>query len=382
MLLLRLKHKEELLAIPSNQLPVIVHLIYRLDIGGLERVMLNCINKLAGEPYKHVIISLTDANHFAQDQESPLEVFCLNKKQGNDFSVHFKLFKLLKQIQPHILHSYNLSTIEYHPIAWLAGVPGHIHAEHGRDIADPQGLNKKHNFLRKLMAYFIQRYICVSEDLFQWLISTVGIPQNKALLIQNGIDTEQFNLAKKDSDSIRLAIVARISPVKDHYNLLKALVILQGKVGLQDMPQVSVVGDGTQKAELEKFCQSNKLTSVNFLGARDDIAQIISETDIFVLSSLAEGIPMTILEAMSGKTAVVSTAVGGIPEVITDGVEGFLVEKSNPEALASAIKKYLDEPELIAKHGEKGRERILNHFNEKNMVQAYLNEYNALIGKG
>lgn len=366
----------------SNKAPVIVHLIYRLDIGGLERVMLNCINKLVDEPFRHIIISLTDANNFAQDKNNPIEVFCLNKKSGNDFGLHFKLYKLLKKLKPQVLHTYNLPTIEYHPIAWLAGVKGHIHAEHGRDIADPQGLNKKHNILRKLMAFFIQRYVCVSDDLYQWLIHHVGISDAKALLIANGIDTEQFNLPKVPSHHIRLAIVARITPVKDHLTLLKALVILQRELSEQDIPQLAIVGDGEQRVALESYCQTNQLNSVRFLGARDDVAQIIAETDIFVLSSLAEGIPMTILEAMSGKTAVVSTNVGGIPEVVTDGVEGFLVDKSNPEALAKAIRTYINKPRLITEHGEQARERIVNHFNEKNMVQAYLHEYNVLLGKG
>ena len=132
----------------KDKAPVIAHLIYRLDIGGLERVMLNCINQMQGEKFQHVIISLTDANNFAQAENTHIEVFCLGKKQGSDLGIHFKLLKLLRKIKPAILHTYNLPTIEYHPISWLAGVKGHIHAEHGRDIGDPQGLNKIHNFLR------------------------------------------------------------------------------------------------------------------------------------------------------------------------------------------------------------------------------------------
>lgn len=367
----------------KDKAPVIVHLIYRLDIGGLERVMLNCINQMQGEKFQHVIISLTDANNFAQAEHNHIEVFCLGKKQGSDLAIHFKLFKLLKKIKPTILHTYNLPTIEYHPISWLAGVKGHIHAEHGRDIGDPQGLNKKHNFLRKLMANFIQRYVCVSEDLHQWLINTVGISQSKALLIQNGINTDRFNLPKtlnkENTKQLRFAIVARITPVKDHQNLLNAFVLLQEQIGSAKMPQLAIVGDGEQRAQLEQYCQDHALSTVEFLGARDDIAQILANTDVFVLSSIAEGIPMTILEAMSAKTAVVSTRVGGVPEVITDGQEGFLVERSNPVALAKALQHYIEHPEFIVIHGEQAREKVLKKFNEKHMVQAYLQHYKALV---
>ena len=367
----------------KDKAPVIAHLIYRLDIGGLERVMLNCINQMQGEKFQHVIISLTDANNFAQAEHNHIEVFCLGKKQGSDLGIHFKLFKLLRTIKPAILHTYNLPTIEYHPISWLAGVKGHIHAEHGRDIGDPQGLNKKHNFLRKLMANFIQRYVCVSEDLHQWLISTVGISQRKALLIQNGINTDRFTLPKtfnkENTKQLRFAIVARITPVKDHQNLLNAFVLLQEQIGSAKMPQLAIVGDGEQRAQLEQYCQDHALSTVEFLGARDDIAQILANTDVFVLSSIAEGIPMTILEAMSGKTPIVATRVGGIPEVVDDAKEGFLVEKSNPAALANGLLRYINQPELIVKHGDNARAKVLKKFNEKHMVQAYLEQYKALI---
>jgi sugar transferase (PEP-CTERM/EpsH1 system associated) len=358
---------------------VVAHLIHRLDIGGLERVMLNCINQMQDKNYHHIIISLTDASNFAQDKNNTIAVYCLDKKEGSDLGVHFKLFKLLRQIKPDVLHTYNLPTIEYHPISWLAGVKGHIHAEHGRDIGDPQGLNKKHNLLRKLMASFIQTYVCVSEDLHWWLVNHVGIAEKKSLLIQNGINTERFNLAKTVSKQLRFAIVARITPVKDHLNLLNAFVHLKEDLGAENLPYLAVVGDGAAKETLEDFCRVNGLDSIDFLGARDDVEEILASTDVFVLSSIAEGIPMTILEAMSAKTPVVSTSVGGIPEVITNGVEGYLVEKSNSRALANALKRYIQNPELIIEHGENARNKVLNNFNEINMVNAYLQQYKLLV---
>lgn len=363
----------------KQQIPIIVHLIYRLDIGGLERVMLNCINQMQGEAFKHIIVSLTDANNFAQSENNLIDVYCLGKKQGSDLGIHFTLFKLLRKIKPAILHTYNLPTIEYHPIAWLAGVKGHIHAEHGRDIGDPQGLNKKHNLLRKLMANFIQCYVSVSEDLHQWLMTTVGISDKKALLIQNGINTERFNEPKTISKQLRFTIVARISPVKDHQNLLNAFTLLKAQLPAETMPTLNIVGDGEQRKQLEQYCHQQGLNTVAFLGARDDIEQILAQTDVFVLSSIAEGIPMTILEAMSAKTPIVATRVGGIPEVIEQGKEGFLVEKSNAAALAQGLLNYINQPNLILEHGHNARATVLKKFNEKNMVQAYLAQYKKLV---
>lgn len=364
-----------------NKRPVIVHLIYQLDIGGLERVMLNCITKMQVERnYQHVIISLTDANQFSQDDlNEPVDVYCLNKRPGSDISVHGKLFKLLRKIKPNILHTYNLATIEYHPIAWLAGVKGHIHAEHGRDINDPEGKNKKHNLLRRLMSPFLQYYVAVSENLFHWLKDEVRIPAKKVKLIHNGINTNTFNLPKVSAAALRLSIIARLSPIKDHANLIDAFNVLKQDVVVETLPQLNIIGDGPLRAELEaKVNQYQLADSIKFLGARDDIAQLLAQTDVFVLSSIAEGIPMTILEAMSSSTPIIATAVGGIPEVITNNIEGQLVEKQNPTALAEAIKLYIAQPERIRTQAVAARQRVVDEFSEESMVEQYSKYYDHI----
>ncbi|WP_448565114.1 glycosyltransferase [Thalassotalea ganghwensis] len=366
-----------------SQPKVVAHIILQLDIGGLERVMLNCIGQMQQiDDAKHIIISLTNANHFSQDNlVTPVDIYCLNKKPGKDISLHFRLFRLLRKLKPDILHSYNLSTIEYHPIAWLAGVKGRVHAEHGRDINDPQGLNKKHNTLRKIASYFLHQYIAVSDELYQWLISTVKISPDKVKLITNGINTEQYLRPKSTSEMVRYINVARLSPIKDHKNLLAACQLLQDRVS-EPTWRMTIIGDGPLRAELENMTRQLKLSErVTFMGARDDIAEQLAHADIFVLSSIAEGIPMTILEAMSTKTAVVSTAVGGIPQVITDGEQGMLVANQNAQALSEAMEFYLNHPEKIKVHGENARQRVLTSYNEQQMVQQYLACYQKLLNK-
>lgn len=364
-----------------NTSKTIAHLILQLDIGGLERVMLNCIRQMQQQSdVKHIIISLTTANNFSQeDLSEKVPVYCLNKKAGNDWKLHYRLYQLLKKTKPDILHSYNLSTIEYHPIAMLAGVKGRIHAEHGRDINDPKGLNKKHNFLRKLTSLFIHKYIAVSEELFHWLKTTVGISPHKTQLITNGINTELFNIPKQPSKQIRFANIARLSPIKDHKNLLKACQLLQQEHGEKPW-SLTIIGDGPLREELTLLTQAYQLGDrVSFLGARDDIAQLLTQVDVFVLSSIAEGIPMTILEAMSASTAIIATEVGGIPQVIEPQKEGMLVEKQHSAALANAMAFYLEHTEKVEEHGKNARDKILNAYNEQRMVKDYLACYEQLL---
>lgn len=363
----------------------IAHLILQLDIGGLERVMLNCIKQMqtTHSEYEHIIISLTNANQFSQeDLIKPVQVYCMNKQSGNDWGLHIKLFKLLRSLNLDILHSYNLSTIEYQFVAMLAGINTRIHAEHGRDIGDPEGKNTKHNVLRKLMSFCIHKYIAVSKELYHWLIDTVNIRSGKVVLITNGINTDTFNLPKSHSDTLRFINIARLSPIKDHQNLLMACKKIHERLESRQLWDMTIVGDGPLRHELQSYVDNNGLANhVFFLGARDDIADLLSHGDVFVLSSMAEGIPMTILEAMSASTPVISTAVGGIPQVLTNEVDGFLVTKQNSQKLAAAMEFYIDNRDCVVNHGKAARQKILSCFDEQKMVQSYVDCYQNKLQK-
>ena len=365
-------------------LPIVVHLIYCFDVGGLERVLINTINAMPKNTFKHVIISLTYASDFAKNLTNNIEVIELHKKEGNDLSTHFKLFKHLKEIKPTVLHTYNISTIEYHPIAWLAGIKGHVHAEHGRDIGDPQGLNKKHNLLRKVMSYFIHQITPVSKDLEQWLINTVGVKNNKVSLVYNGMDYSRFanNVERPHNpQEIVFGTVARLTPIKDQQNLIHAFSMLIAKQNDKTLKcRLKIVGDGPSAHELKQLVlRLNIEHVVEFTGNSNEIANILESLDVFVLSSLAEGIPMTILEAMASGLPIVSTNVGGIPELVFNNVHGALVEKSNSEQLMMALEGYLVDQSLIAEHGQAGRIRVIDEFSEKSMVSSYLSIYQKLV---
>jgi sugar transferase (PEP-CTERM/EpsH1 system associated) len=360
----------------------IIHLIYRFDIGGLERVMVNCINAMQESNIEHVVIALTEIGEFSKHLNPSVKTYQLNKKSGKDLTSHWRLFKLLRKIKPDILHTYNLAAIEYHPIAYLAGVKGHIHAEHGREISDPEGLNPKHNLLRKLINPFIDYFVPVSTDLDNWLKKIVKISARKVKLIRNGINTQAFNLTKTAGNAVRFIHIARFNPVKDQANLLHAFALLVNKNGLKPIEvKLTMVGDGELMTSLKALTTELSLNEyVQFTGARNDIAELLSTADVFVLSSIAEGIPMTVLEAMSSGLAIISTRVGGLPELIEHGVSGYLVDKQNSEALADAMHQYLDDKNKIIEHGHKGQLLIAEKFEESAVVQAYLVLYQKSLG--
>ena len=378
------------LSVLNAQRPLVVHLVYSLDVGGLETLLVDCINRLPPEKYRHAVVCLTRYSDFAQRITQPgVELFALNKPPGNGAQVHVDFWKLMRRLRPAILHTYNLAAMEFCFTAALAGVPVRIHAEHGRDASDPQGLNRKHNFLRRRLAPFIDRYIPVSDDLQRWLDEVVHIPAAQNHLIKNGVDTERFKprtdaitAAPWGPDDIVIGAVARVQDVKNHRGLVAAFALLRERLpALRERLRLTIVGDGPLLGAIrEQVAQAGMLDAVWLPGARADVADLLHGFDVFALPSLAEGTPVSLLEAMACGLPSVCSNVGGIPEVITDGVHGLLAPVE-VDALADALARYVQDPAMRARHGAAARERIEEKYSMAAMLRAYMALYDGLVAR-
>jgi sugar transferase (PEP-CTERM/EpsH1 system associated) len=368
--------------------PLVAHLIYRLDIGGLETLLVDAINRMPAHRYRHAVICLTDYTEFAQRITRPgVELYALHKPPGLELGTHRRLFKLLRTMRPDVLHTYNLGTIEYHATALLAGVPVRVHAEHGRDASDPHGVNRKHNLLRRLLAPMIDRYVPVSRDLERWLRGVVGIPQAKIELIDNGVDTERFRPATEASleawnapGGFVIGSVGRLQDVKDQATLIDAFALLRTMLPEQRQRlRLVLVGDGPLRERLAQRIADAGLQDCAWLpGARSDVAPVMRSFSLFALSSIAEGTPVTMLEAMASGLPVVSTAVGGIPDLVQDGASGTLVPAGDPQRLAEALATYVLDAERTRLHGAAGRARIEQQYSVSAMLAHYVDLYDGL----
>ena len=359
----------------------------------MENVLADVVNALSCE-YRHVIIALTSASvTTAQKLNSNCEIYQLHKRAGNDFSTWPKIYRILRQHKPEILQTYNLPTIEYQLIGFAVGVPFRVHAEHGRDASDPEGKNKKYLLLRKLLARVIHKWIAVSQDLQQWLLTSVGLRSDKVTLIQNGVDTDRFAPpVSNDTDATRLRLggkfnkadfvvgtVGRLDPVKNQKILIDALASMR-VTDTVDSPNVvvAIIGDGGLKEDLKKRIEENNLDPYVWLpGAREDIVSLLSEFDLFILPSIAEGIPISLLEAMSMQLPVVATRVGGIPDVVPTDC-GMLVPSDNEGKLIEAIRYFSTNRSIAISYGVNARNHVKKCFSQGRMILLYRDLYNYL----
>ena len=370
-------------------LPLVVHLVYRFDFGGLETVLAECVNRIPATEYRHAIVCLTDYTEFADKITQPeVPIFALHKAPGLGLGTHAAFWKLMRQLRPTILHTYNLSAIEYVFTATLAGVPVRIHAEHGRDLSDPEGKNRKHNLLRRLLIPFIDCFVPVSRDLRQWLTDAIGVPDAKNLLINNGVDTDQFRALPSTAAATAtttaptefvVGTVGRIQDVKNQKGLVDAFVRL-----LSLLPQerarlrLHLVGDGPLLPQIRTQVEAAGIADRVWLaGSRTDIAELMRGFSVFALPSFAEGTPVTLLEAMASSLPVVASKVGGIPDVVSEE-SGVLTAATDTEAIAAALMQYCREPALAARHGAAGRRTVEQHYSIAAMLTAYTRLYDAL----
>lgn len=374
-------------------IPLVAHIIYRLDVGGLENGLVNLVNGLPADRFRHVIVCLTDYTSFRQRITAPnVELIALNKPAGNSPGTHVRMLRLLRRLRPAIVHTRNLAAQEHQIAAFLAKVPVRIHSEHGRDADDRDGTNWKYLTIRRFLRPLVHHYVALSLDLRQYLTTRVKVPSARITHICNGVDTEKFHPAPSgrrligppgfaDDDSVVIGTVGRMDPVKDPLNLVRAFVYAAAAApDLAPRLRLVMVGDGVLRTAASTLLESSRLSSQAWLpGSMSDVSQVLQGLDVFVLPSLSEGISNTILEAMASGLPVIATRVGGNPELMLDGITGRLVPHADHEALSGAIVDYARDPVVRQQQGRRARDHALEQFSIHRMIDAYACLYAAQL---
>jgi sugar transferase (PEP-CTERM/EpsH1 system associated) len=362
--------------------PLVVHLIHRLAVGGLENGLVNLINATSAE-VRHGVICVTDFTSYAERLDPSVPVVALNKRAGKDLKWYGTLRRALATLQPDILHTRNFGTLEGCVVAAAAGVRRRVHGEHGWDMPDPYGTSRKRLVLRRLADPFVSRYIAVSQDLAAWLVGRIGLESDKVTQVYNGVDCTRFSPVPRDGRATVTigTVIGQFRPVKDPLNLVRAYLALRADPALAAVARLRIVGDGPLREQIATLLLDGGVAPEEVLvGTRRDVEAFLREIDVYVLPSLNEGISNTILEAMASGLPVVATNVGGNKELVVDGVTGSLVPPVDSVSLAAALGRYCNEPELRRAHGAAARDRALGHFSMESMARAYLHVYEQLLG--
>lgn len=353
----------------------IIQVIPDFRIGGAEEMCKHLSISLKKHGHEVKIVSLYDLStrNTADLEAEGFEISYLGKKPGLDFSTVKKLKKTIKEFRPDVIHSH-LHALKYAYWASSRDCPI-VHTIHNVATKDSGGLSLILNklFLRSGRVKFVALSKAIQETIVDAYTSDVrDIP-----VVLNGVPIERY-YARKGYDlksPISIANVAGFRPAKNQIELLKAVMILQSE-GIDC--ELFLYGDGEKRAEIEDFIKQNELDAVvRLCGFRNDVAEKLAESDIFVLPSLFEGIPLSLIEAMATAMPIVASNVGGIPDMIDDGETGLLCEPI-AQSIAEKIQLFVSSVDLRATCG-KSALKAASRFSDERMCLGYVDVYKSVI---
>ena len=374
---------------------LIAHVVYRFDVGGLENGVVNLLNRLPADRFRHAVVAMTEITEFRRRvQRDDVQYVSLHKAPGHGARLWPALYRQFRSLRPDVVHTRNLAPLEASVPAWLAGVPVRVHGEHGWDVGDLDGSNRAHRLTRRLYRPFVSHYIALSRHIEEYLRTAIGVAPGAITQIYNGVDTLRFLPPQGQRSPIEgspfndprlwvVGTVGRLAGVKDQAALIHALARLQrANADARERMRLAIVGDGPLRDELKRLAQAEGVAdSVWMPGARSDVAQVMAGLDVFALPSLAEGISNTLLEAMSCARPVVASGVGGNLELIEPGVSGMRVTPGDAAALDAALLRYFTDPETARQHGAAARAAVEARFSLDRMVADYAALYERVAAR-
>lgn len=387
----------------------ILHIITRMDMGGsAQNTLLTCIG--LSEKYKTILAygasresqitalereRLDEKIHVAMEKGVKAEVISTLVRNINplfDICAFFDLWRFISVEKPHIVHTHSSKAgILGRLAAKIAGIPVIIHSPHGHVFSGHFNALASNVFLllEKLFDRITDCQISLTEGEKLDYIKLSVSKENKITVIHSGVDVKLFSnhhidiKGKKNAvgmkhDNLIVGTVGWLLPIKGPGVLLDAMRDVWH--GPSDT-QLVYVGKGSFEETLKaKASEAGASAKVHFLGWRDDVHEIMQLFDVFVLPSLNEGMGRVLVEAMAAGKPIVASNVGGIPDLVKDGVNGLLVKPGNVKELSQGIKKLLASKEMRQKMGEKGRE-MSHSFSIEKMLDKLDKLYSSFLSE-
>jgi glycosyltransferase involved in cell wall biosynthesis len=356
---------------------VIAHILSSFGQGGQERVAVDLARLQRAEGHDVLCISIAKG-----PEDSGIRTFhaadvaprtIARRGRGVDPSLPPRLAVHLRKRNVDVVHTHNPHALIYGALAaWFAGAVA-IHSKHGMNVD-----RLRRVWLRRAAAKLVDVYVAVTPSLAGRAMTDGDCDSSRLWVIANGIDVVRFAASRDARLAVReehgipasawvVGTVGRLAPEKDQTLLLDAMEPL-----LREDRHLIIVGDGPEREALRaRIARSPVGCFIHLLGARDDVDRILAAMDAFALTSCTEGLPLVLLEAMAAGLPVVSTAVGGIPDLIEHGVTGLLCRGRAAETLTDLLRSLSSDPSLGIRLGEAGRDRVKVHHSVENMARQY-----------
>jgi sugar transferase (PEP-CTERM/EpsH1 system associated) len=379
----------QLRIIPIDDRPTICHVIHALGVGGAEVLVDQMIRRMQKD-FRCIVAVLDEIGEIGKRlQDDGFIVEHLHRQPGIDRSCATRLRQFADREGAELLHAHQCTPFFQAMLSrGLTGRRPVVFTEHGRHFPDTP--SRKRAIVNRLLLKRCDRLFGCGAAVRQALIDNEGLPESRVEVIYNGVDLKALSKPTPGArESIRAEFgyssadfvtvqVARLHELKDHQTALRAVDEARHKIpGLR----LLLAGDGDQRSAIEQTIRERGLEqTVTLAGTRKDIADLLSASDVFLLSSISEGIPLTVIEAMAARRPVVSTAVGGLPELIEHGVSGMLAPSGDASSLAASMVQLYQNANLRNQMAEVAASRAQEKFSLQGMLNSYRDVYYDVLG--
>jgi glycosyltransferase involved in cell wall biosynthesis len=363
----------------ATTMPTVCHVLHTLNVGGAELLAKQFALTFSGT-IRPVFLCLDAIGTIGvQLRDQGFEVEVVERRPGFDHRCARHISQFMREQNVQLVHAHQYAPFFYSSLARLFGTSYPIvFTEHGRDYPDYR--RSKRVWANKLLLRRHDRVVAVGECVRTALIEHEGLPSNRVAVVYNGVDASPFDFNRQDRRQVRNELglsdsqvavvqVARLNRLKDYGTAIRAVAAL-GKTS----PNVHlfIVGEGEECNAIANLIQELNLQQrITMLGMRADVPRLLQGMDIFLLTSISEGIPLTLIEAMLSQLPCIATRVGGIPEVILDGETGMMAEVGHPSELAMHIQHLAHSLPDRVRMGARGRNRALDFFTASRMFSQY-----------
>lgn len=370
--------------------PTVCHVLHSLHVGGGEALSRDIALKNTRE-FRPIFALLDELGDFGQElRKQGVEVTVVGRRPGFDLGCSRRLRRFFRREGVAVVHAHQYGPLLYSALARVPGMSTPIlFTEHGRDFPDYR--RWKRVGANRLLLTPGDRFIAVGDSVRKALIDFEGLPEPRVDVIYNGCDLSDYDPSRSLRSLVRSELgleegefvviqIARLNRLKDIPTGLRAVKLLLSG----DPPtRLVLVGEGEDRPRLERLTKELELEEkVIFLGSRPDVSRLLQAADAFMLSSISEGIPLTLLEAMASGLPCVAPKVGGIPEVVTDEETGLLFGAGDYAGLAAQLGRLASSPELRRRLGMAGHHHVLENHDANTMHRRYLDLYREMTGQG
>lgn len=385
----------------------VLRIITRLNIGGpaIHAILLSSsLND--GGVYKNVLVtgcvseSEGDMADFARAKGvDPIVIPDLVREMSvkKDLKAFRDIYRLIKKERPDIVHTHMAKAGALGRLAAIfAGVPVKVHTFHGHVFDGYFNPVKAKIFvlIEKFLALFTDKVIMVSERVKDDIVKRLKVvSDSKSVVIPLGLELDRFAACESEkgsfrkllgvsSDTLLVGIIGRLVPIKNHRMFLEAAA------GIKDSPlwprvKFVVVGDGEMRDQLEEYAEKLGIKDkLIFTGWIEDLVPVYADLDVVALTSLNEGTPVSLIEAMASGRAVVSTDVGGVADLVKDGYNGLLVKIDDVEDFSFKLLRLLENQNMRTEFGIRGRELVREKYSKSRLVKDIKNLYEECLKNG